>query len=144
MADQRWSDIQVVFTKILCSRSVCVWYVTKLKFTGYLQMASLSFYFQFETNLMSNRKVIKLLLQLKRRRQRFMVKTTWKSNYAWSAIFCVIVYWLPYFLVKNFLFSMFFGPWSNVWHEHPCTFLLGREGGGEGFLQIWPATEYFF
>ena len=28
-------------------------------------MASLSFYSQFDTNLMSNRKVIKLLLQLK-------------------------------------------------------------------------------
>ena len=37
----------------------------KLKFTGQLQMASLSLYPQFETNLMSNRKVIKLLLQLK-------------------------------------------------------------------------------
>ena len=36
----------------------------KLKFTGQLQMASLSLYPQFETNLMSNRKVIELLLQL--------------------------------------------------------------------------------
>ena len=33
--------------------------------TGQLQMASLSLYPQFETNLMSNRKVIELLLQLK-------------------------------------------------------------------------------
>ena len=65
MADQRWSDIYVVFTKILCGRNFCVWYVTKLKFTGYLQMAPLCLSAQFETNLMSNRKVIELLLQLK-------------------------------------------------------------------------------
>ena len=61
----RWSDIFVVFTNILCGRNFCVWYVTKLKFTGQLQMASLSLYPQFETNLMSNQKVIVLLLQLK-------------------------------------------------------------------------------
>ena len=54
MAGQRWSDIYVVFM-----------YVAKLKFTGQLQMASLSLYPQFETNLISNRKVIELLLQLK-------------------------------------------------------------------------------
>ena len=65
MADQRWSDILVVFTKILCGRNFCVRYVTKLKLTGQLQMASLSLYPQFETNLMSNRKVIELVLQLK-------------------------------------------------------------------------------
>ena len=65
MADQWWSDIYVVFTKILCGRNFCVLYVIKLKFTGKLQMASLSLYPQFETNLMSNRKVIELLLQLK-------------------------------------------------------------------------------
>ena len=65
MADQRWSDIYVVFTKILCGRNFCVWYVTELKFTEQLQMASLNLYSQFETNLMSNRKVIELLLQLK-------------------------------------------------------------------------------
>ena len=39
--------------------------ITKLKFTGQLQMASLSLCPQFETNLMSNRKVIEFLLQLK-------------------------------------------------------------------------------
>ena len=37
----------------------------KLKFTAHLQMASLSLYLQSETNFMSNRKVIELLLQLK-------------------------------------------------------------------------------
>ena len=66
MANHRWSDIYVVFTKILCGRNFSIWYVTKLKFTGQLQMASLSFYAQFETNLMSNSKVIELLSQLKR------------------------------------------------------------------------------
>ena len=53
------------FYKILCGRNFCVWKVRKLKFTGQLQMASLSLYRQFKTNLMSNRKVIELLLQLK-------------------------------------------------------------------------------
>ena len=38
---------------------------TKLKFTGQLQMASLSLSPQFEINFMSDRKVIELLLQLK-------------------------------------------------------------------------------
>ena len=65
MADQRWSDIYVAFTKILYGRNFCVRSVTELKFTEQLQMASLSLYSQFETNLMSNRKVIELLLQLK-------------------------------------------------------------------------------
>ena len=65
MKDQRWSDIYVIFIKILCGRNFCVWYVTELKFTEQLQMASLSLYSQFETNLMSNRKVIELLSQLK-------------------------------------------------------------------------------
>ena len=64
-ADQRWSDIYVALTKILCGRKFRVWSVTKLKFTGQLQMVSLSLYPQFETNLMSNRKVTELLLQLK-------------------------------------------------------------------------------
>ena len=59
------ADIYVVFTKILCGRNFCVWYITKLKFTVQLQIASLSLYPQFETNLMSTRKVIKLLLRLK-------------------------------------------------------------------------------
>ena len=35
------------------------------KFTGQIQMVSLSLYPQFETSLISNRKVIELLLQLK-------------------------------------------------------------------------------
>ena len=65
MADQGRSDIFVVFTNILCGRNFCVWYVTELKFTGQLQMASLSFCSQFEINVMSNFKVIELLLQLK-------------------------------------------------------------------------------
>ena len=52
MVYQRWSDIYVVFTKLLCCRDFCVWYVTKLKFTDLLQMASLSLCPQFETNLM--------------------------------------------------------------------------------------------
>ena len=59
------SDFYVVFTKILCGRNFSVWLFTKLKFTRQLQMASLSLYPQFETNLMSNRKVIELLLQVK-------------------------------------------------------------------------------
>ena len=53
-------------------------------------MASVSFYSQFETNIVPNRKVIELLLQLKS--ARLMVKTTKKSNHTWPAIFCVIVY----------------------------------------------------
>ena len=57
--------IHVAFSQILCGRNFCVWQVTKWKFTGQLQMASLSLYPQFETNLMSNRNVIELLLQLK-------------------------------------------------------------------------------
>ena len=65
MEDQRRSDIYVVFTKILCVRYFYVWYVTKLNFTGQLRTASLGFCPQFETNLMSNRKVIELLLQFK-------------------------------------------------------------------------------
>ena len=65
MADQRWSDIYVVFIKIFCGRNFCVWYGTELKFTEQLQIASLSLLFSIETNLMSNRKVIELLLQLK-------------------------------------------------------------------------------
>ena len=53
-------------------------------------MASLSLYSQFETNLMSNGKVIELLLQLK-------TAKTYGKNYIkvrlpWSAIFSVIVY----------------------------------------------------
>ena len=42
--DQRWSDIYVVFAKILCGRNFCAWSATKLKFAGQLQMASLSLY----------------------------------------------------------------------------------------------------
>ena len=58
MADQRWSDIYVVFTKILCGRNFClVSYKAKIHRT-----ASNGF---TESNLMSNRKVIELLLQLK-------------------------------------------------------------------------------
>ena len=53
-------------------------------------MASLSLCPQFETNLMSNRKVIKLLLQLKSAKAH--CKNYIKSNHTWSAIFCVIVY----------------------------------------------------
>ena len=65
MADQRWSAIYVVLTKIFCGRNFCVCLVTKLKFTGQLQVALLSLYPQFGTNLMSTRNVIELLLQLK-------------------------------------------------------------------------------
>ena len=54
MADQRRSDIYVVFTEILFGRNFCVWEVRKLKFTGQLQMASLSLSPQFEANLISN------------------------------------------------------------------------------------------
>ena len=68
MANQRWSNIYVVFTKILCGRNFCVLLVTKPKFTGQLQMASLSLDPQLETSLMSNRKVIDVLLQLKKRK----------------------------------------------------------------------------
>ena len=39
--------------------------VTKLKCAGWLQIASLSLCPQFETSLMSNRKIIELLLQSK-------------------------------------------------------------------------------
>ena len=62
MADQRWSDIYVGFTEILCGRNFYVCYVTKLKFMGKLQMASLCLYPYFDTNLISNRKVIELQL----------------------------------------------------------------------------------
>ena len=65
MADQRWSDIYEVFTKTLCSRNFCVWWATKLKFTGQLHIASPSLYLPFVPKLMSNRKVVDLLLQLK-------------------------------------------------------------------------------
>ena len=41
MADKEPSDIDEVFTKILCGRKFCVWKVTKLKFTELLLMASL-------------------------------------------------------------------------------------------------------
>ena len=61
MADQRWSDIYVVLTKILCGRNFCVWKATKLKFTGLPQMAALSLCPELETNLMSNRQVIELV-----------------------------------------------------------------------------------
>ena len=70
MVDQRWSDIYVVFTKILCGRNFCVWYVTELKFTEQLQIASVSLYSQSENNLVSNREVIELLLQLKSAKDR--------------------------------------------------------------------------
>ena len=88
--DQRWSDIYIVFTKILCGHNFCVYEVTKLKFTGPLQMASLSLYPQLETNLMSNRKVNKLLLQLKSPNSHG--KNYLKVKPHWSAIFIVIVY----------------------------------------------------
>ena len=65
MADQRWSDIYLVFTKILCGRNFCISLVTNLKVTAKLPMASLSLCPQFETNLMTNRKAIELLLQIK-------------------------------------------------------------------------------
>ena len=52
-------------------------------------MASLSLYFQFETNLMSNRKVIELLLQLKSAKAH---GNKYIKVHTWSAIFCVIVY----------------------------------------------------
>ena len=65
MGDQRLSDIYEAFTQILCGRMFCVWYVTELKFTEQLQMASLSLCSQLKTNLMSSRNVIGLLLQLK-------------------------------------------------------------------------------
>ena len=55
-------------------------------------MASLSLYPQFETNLMSNRKVIELLLQLKSAKTHG--KNYIKVEPPWSAIFGVIVYWL--------------------------------------------------
>ena len=60
----------------------------KLKFTRQFQMASLSVCPQFETNLMSNRKVIELLLKCAKTHG----KTTQKSDLPWSAIFSVIVY----------------------------------------------------
>ena len=60
-----WSDIYAVFTKTLCGRNFCVWYVTTLKFTGQLQKPSMSLYPKFESSLISNRNVIELLLQLK-------------------------------------------------------------------------------
>ena len=65
MADQRWSDIYVVLPRSFAVVIFMFGKLQKLKFTGQLQMASLSLYPQFETNLMSNRKVIELLLQLK-------------------------------------------------------------------------------
>ena len=53
-------------------------------------MASLSLYTQFETNLISNRKVIELLLQLKSAKAHG--KNYIKVRPPWSAIFSVIVY----------------------------------------------------
>ena len=99
MADQRWSDVYVVFTKILCSRNFYVWYVTKLEFTGKLRMASLSLYPQFETNLISNRKVIELLLQLKS--AKIHGKNYIKVRPPRSAIFSVIVYIKSRIFVKK-------------------------------------------
>ena len=40
MVEQNWSDIYVVFTKILCGLNFCVREVTKLKLTGKRQAAS--------------------------------------------------------------------------------------------------------
>ena len=60
-------------------------------------MASLSLYPQFEINLMSNRKVIELILQLKREKAHGKNQ---KSNQTWSDIFCVIVYFKPHLLPK--------------------------------------------
>ena len=39
MVEQNWSDIYVVFTKILCGLIFCVWEVTKLKSIGKRQIA---------------------------------------------------------------------------------------------------------
>ena len=54
-------------------------------------MASLSLYPQSETNLMSNRKVIELLLQLKSAKAHG--KNYKKPNQTWFAVFSVIVSW---------------------------------------------------
>ena len=80
--------------------------MTELKFTEQLQMASLSLYSQFETNLMSNRKVIKFLLQLKSAKDHG--KNYIKVRPPWSAIFSVIVYSYP----EHILIAIMFG--SNV------------------------------
>ena len=64
MADQGRSDIYIVLTKILCGLNFCVWEVTKPKFTGYVRKALMILCPHFETNLISNRMVIELLLQL--------------------------------------------------------------------------------
>ena len=53
-------------------------------------MASQSLYAQFETNLMSNRKVIKFLLQLKSAKAQGKNYVRVKAHFV--AIFCVIVY----------------------------------------------------
>ena len=68
-------------------------------------MASLSLYPQFETNLMSNCKVIELLLQLK------SAKANGKNyiKVTFSAIFCVIVYFLKYLpIVVSWRFYLFY------------------------------------
>ena len=84
------SDIYVVFTKILWGRNLCFCHVTELKFAEHLQMASLSLSSQFETNFMSNRKVIELLLQLKSAKAHD--KNYIKVKLPWSGIFSVIAY----------------------------------------------------
>ena len=61
-------------------------------------MASLSFYPQFETDLMSNRKVIELLLKLKSAKAHG--KNYIKPNHTWSAIFSVIVCY-TYAMIKG-------------------------------------------
>ena len=61
-------------------------------------MASLSLYSQFETNLMSNRKVIELLLQLKTAKTHG--KNYIKVRLPWSAIFRVIVYSISNLFLK--------------------------------------------
>ena len=65
MVDQRWSDIYLVFTKILCGRNFYVWLSYKANIHRTSSNGFTSLYPQFESNLMSNRKVIELLLQLK-------------------------------------------------------------------------------
>ena len=87
MADQGWSDLHVVFTTILWGTNFSIWQALELVFTSNLQIASQRLCTQFQGSVTGNSELVDS------RAQRFMVKTTQKSDLLWSAIFCFIVYY---------------------------------------------------
>ena len=74
MADQWRSDLYVAFTIILCGLNFAVWYIIKLIFPDYLQIASLSTGILFDTHISSDSEVINTSNNLSA--QRIIVKTT--------------------------------------------------------------------